>query len=163
MLEDVMSSREIPHPYESEGNGSVRRSAGARDEMKKMLPLHWKTIVNESQSVLVSAKEALKVLKGVGLLQHVSAANGLGDVLGQKGFKLPFVNEPGGRKYLIPALGWNPEEIAAFLELSGEEIVAKVRLLQLELLGDTGNGSTGESPTPAEELENREGETERAD
>lgn len=103
--------------------------------MVEALKVNAMKIVKEHNAVVVSAGGVLQSLKGLGLLPHVKKANGVGDVLGAKGLNLPFASRDGKRLYLIPAIGWDAEELEGFTKLSPEQQVARVRELDKELLG----------------------------
>lgn len=144
------ASREMPDHVGPMRLPGERQEAAGRQAMADALKLNAMKIVREHNAVVVSATGVLQSLKGLGLLQHVKKANGVGDVLGAKGLNLPFASRDGKRLYLLPAIGWEAEELDEFTKLSPEEQVARVRELDKELLGIEHDGaeSSGSEEEP---------------
>lgn len=87
---------------------------------------------------MLTAKQVLNVLQSEGLLSETGrglvGANSVGDVLGAKHFKLPFLQSVGKRTYLMPAVGWTPQEIAAFEEFTPADKLSRLKDLENEFV-----------------------------
>ncbi|MES2924647.1 MAG: hypothetical protein V4819_24050 [Verrucomicrobiota bacterium] len=129
------TNREIPYhraPLHSQAN---RVSSVGREQMIEEIKSNWPEIVQSVKNVAVSASDTLAVLQGLGHLKHVTKSNGVGDVLGEKGLKLPHAIWKQKRLYLLPAIEWDDPMREAFHGLSNEEQMEKIQALELDLLG----------------------------
>lgn len=133
---ETKASREVSYHRGEPRLVGGGKAAGSRKKMAKALEEHWIEIVKKSGNVFVSASEVLENLHAQGLLPLVTKANGVGDVLGAKGFKLPHAIPKGKRLYFLPAIAWKEAAISEFLALSLEVQAEKARVLEQELLGD---------------------------
>lgn len=132
---ETKTNREIPYHRGEPRLVGGGKSAGRRKDMTKALEGHWLEIVKKSGNVFVSASEVLENLHAEGLLTDVKKANGVGDVLGAKGFKLPHAIPNGKRLYFLPAIAWDEAMLREFMELSLSEQSEKAQALEQELLG----------------------------
>lgn len=122
-----------------------RADSTSRQEMQELIKTHAGEIIQSVQNVTASAPEVFAVLQKLGHLGHIRKANGVGDVLGEKGLKLPFSMWKQKRHYLLLAIEWDAQTLEAFHGLSRAEQVVRTRALEMELLGfDSGKYDTPE-------------------
>jgi len=106
-----------------------------REMIAEALKEHHEAVVKESGDMLLTANQVLEALKAENRLpafiaSRLKAANSTGDILGTKHLNLPFWMAGTKRVYLVPAIGWSPEERDAFDLLSSKEKSVKLEAMR---------------------------------